>query len=98
MGYSFFHFSLTEVDHVPPYVPVRPRHCPQIPARSPLQTRHLPSLSRYPILILNIFAHNAKVLLLNYDVHGDKTNEPGCLKSHLEELFQHSPMLRLLGK
>ena len=49
-----------------------------------------------PILMLNIFAHNAKVLLLNYDVHGGKTNEPGCLKSHLAELFQHSPMLRLL--
>jgi len=28
-----------------------------------------------PILMLNIFAHNVKVALLNYDVHGDKTNE-----------------------
>jgi len=49
-----------------------------------------------PILMLNIFAHNVKVVLLNYDVRGDKTNEPGCLKAHLDELFKYYPMLRLL--
>jgi hypothetical protein len=49
-----------------------------------------------PFLILNIFVHNIKVTLMNYDVHGDKTNEPGCLKAHLAELFEHYPMLKLL--
>jgi hypothetical protein len=49
-----------------------------------------------PFLILNIFAHNVKVTLMNYDVHGDKTNEPGCLKAHLDELFAYYPMLKLL--
>ena len=29
-------------------------------------------------------------------VHGDKTNEPGCLKKHLEELFTMYPCLKLL--
>jgi hypothetical protein len=29
-------------------------------------------------------------------VSGDKTNEPGCLKVHLEELLDQYPMLKLL--
>jgi hypothetical protein len=37
-----------------------------------------------PILMLNIFVHNIKITLMNYDVRGDKTNEPGCLKAHLD--------------
>jgi hypothetical protein len=49
-----------------------------------------------PILMLNIFAHNIKVTLLSYDVKGDKTNEPSCLKMHLEELFTMYPFLKLL--
>jgi hypothetical protein len=49
-----------------------------------------------PILMLNIFAHNIKVTLMSYSVHGDKTNEPGCLKIHLGDLFSQYPMLKLL--
>jgi hypothetical protein len=49
-----------------------------------------------PILQLNIFAHNIKVTLMSYSVRGDKTNEPGCLKAHLDELFTMYPMLKLL--
>jgi hypothetical protein len=49
-----------------------------------------------PILKLNIFAHNIKVTLLSYDVKGDKTNEPSCLKKHLGELFTMYPFLKLL--
>jgi hypothetical protein len=49
-----------------------------------------------PILRLNIFAHNIKGTLRSYNVHGDKTNEPGCLKTPLEELFDQYPMLKLL--
>jgi hypothetical protein len=49
-----------------------------------------------PILLLNAFAHNAKVTLNQWSVKGDKTNEPGCLKSHLGELLEQYPMLKLL--
>jgi hypothetical protein len=49
-----------------------------------------------PILMLNIFVHNVKITLMNYDVRGDKTNEPGCLKAHLDKLFESYPMLKLL--
>jgi len=30
------------------------------------------------------------------EVKGDKTNEPGCLKKHLGELFEMYPCLTLL--
>ena len=49
-----------------------------------------------PILMLNVFAHTLKVHLASWSVKGDKTNEPGCLKKHLEELFTMYPCLRLL--
>ena len=49
-----------------------------------------------PILLLNVFAHNVKVTLNQWSVNGDKTNEPGCLKAHLAELFEQYPMLKLL--
>ena len=49
-----------------------------------------------PLMLLNVFAHNLKVTLIDYSVHGDKTNEPGCLKSHLESLFSQYPLLKLL--
>ena len=47
-----------------------------------------------PLLMLNIFAHNIKVTLMSPDVNGNKTNEPGCLKAHLHELFKHYPSYR----
>ncbi|MDR1960167.1 MAG: hypothetical protein LBQ54_14170 [Planctomycetaceae bacterium] len=40
-----------------------------------------------PLLMLNIFAQTLKVHLAGWSVHGDQTNEPGCLKRHLGELF-----------
>ena len=48
------------------------------------------------IQMLNIFMHNVKVTAMSYDIGSDKTNEPGCLKAHLGELFKLYPMLRLL--
>jgi hypothetical protein len=50
----------------------------------------------HPILMLNVFAHTLKVHLASWSVKGDKTNEPGCLKQHLEELFDLFPCLKLL--
>lgn len=49
-----------------------------------------------PLLMLNVFAHTLKVHLASWSGKGDKTNEPGCLKKHLEELFDLFPCLRLL--
>ena len=49
-----------------------------------------------PILMLNVFAQTLKSHLASWSVRGDKTNEPGCLKSHLEELFTMYPCLKLL--
>ena len=49
-----------------------------------------------PIQMLNIFIHDVKVAILSYDIGNDQTNEPGCLKAHLDELFKLYPMLRLL--
>jgi hypothetical protein len=49
-----------------------------------------------PILMLNIFAQTLKLHLASWSVHGDKTNEPGCLKTHLKELFTMYPCLKLL--
>jgi hypothetical protein len=40
-----------------------------------------------PIHMLNVFAQTLKLHLISWSVHGDKTNEPGCLKNLLEELF-----------
>jgi hypothetical protein len=37
-----------------------------------------------------------KLHLASWSVTGDKTNEPGCLKNHLEELFEMYPCLKLL--
>ena len=49
-----------------------------------------------PILMLNAFAQTLKLHLASWEVHGDKTNEPGCLMKHLEELFEMYPFLKLL--
>jgi len=49
-----------------------------------------------PILMLNVFAQTLKLHLASWSVHGDKTNEPGCLKAHLKELFTMYPCLKLL--
>jgi hypothetical protein len=49
-----------------------------------------------PILMLNVFVHNLKLHLASWNVQGDKTNEPGCLKKHLAELFTMYPFLKLL--
>ena len=50
----------------------------------------------HPILMLNVFAQVLKVHLASWHVQGDKTNEPGCLKQHLGELFEMYPCLKLL--
>jgi len=46
--------------------------------------------------MLNVFAQKLKLPLASWSGHGDKTNEPTCLKNHLEELFVMYPCLKLL--
>jgi hypothetical protein len=48
------------------------------------------------LLMLNVFAQKLKLHLASWSVNGDKTNEPACLKKHLEELFTMYPYLKLL--
>jgi hypothetical protein len=49
-----------------------------------------------PILMLNVFVQTLKLHLASWSVRGDNTNEPTCLKKHLEELFTMYPCLKLL--
>ena len=49
-----------------------------------------------PILMLNAFAHHAKVTIAQWSVRGEKTNEPGVLRNHLKTLLADFPMLRLI--
>jgi hypothetical protein len=46
--------------------------------------------------MLNTFVHDMRVVLWEWSVKGDKTNEPGCLKQHLGELLSQFPHLKIL--
>jgi len=46
--------------------------------------------------MLNAFVHDLKVVLWEWSIKGDKTNEPGCLKKHLGELLSQFPHLKIL--
>ena len=46
--------------------------------------------------MLNVFVHDMKIVLWEWSVKGNKTNEPGCLKNHLGELLSQFPHLKLL--
>ena len=50
-----------------------------------------------PVQMLNVFLQQAKVTLDQWSIGGDKTNEPGSLKSHLSELLTAYPALRPLA-
>jgi len=49
-----------------------------------------------PAHMLNVFLQQTKFALDQWSVNGDKTNEPGCLKQHLDELLSAYPALELL--
>jgi hypothetical protein len=46
--------------------------------------------------MLSVFVHDIKVVLIEWSIKGDKTNEPGCLKKHLDELLSQFPTLKIL--
>jgi hypothetical protein len=48
------------------------------------------------IHMLNLFVHDFNLVLAQYSVKGDKTNEGNCLKQHAEEFFAKYPFVLLL--
>lgn len=53
-------------------------------------------LNGKPIHMLNVFLHDLKLVLGQWSVHGEKTNEPTALRNHLPELLANFPLLRLI--
>jgi len=49
-----------------------------------------------PVQLLTVFVQRFKLVLAQWPVRGDKTNEPGALRLHLEELLRDYPLLRLI--
>lgn len=49
-----------------------------------------------PVQLLTVFVHDLKLVLAQWSVRGDKTNEPGALRLHLAELLRDYPQLSLL--
>ncbi|MEN6459116.1 MAG: ISAs1 family transposase [Thermoguttaceae bacterium] len=49
-----------------------------------------------PVQMLNVFLQQMKLALDEWSVGGDKTNEPGSLQRHLDELLAAYPALGLL--
>jgi hypothetical protein len=50
-----------------------------------------------PVQLVTVLVHQLKLVLAQWSVRGEKTNEPGVLKNHLAELLETFPMLRLLS-
>jgi hypothetical protein len=49
-----------------------------------------------PVQLLTVLVHNLKLVLGQWSVRGEKTNEPNVLKNHLAELTAHFPLLKLI--
>jgi hypothetical protein len=49
-----------------------------------------------PVQMLTAFAHQLKVVVGQWSVRGEKTNEPTALRNHLSELLENFPLLRLV--
>jgi len=49
-----------------------------------------------PVHMLNVFVHELKLVLGQWSVNGEKTNEPMVLRNHLSELLSNFPLLRLI--
>ena len=49
-----------------------------------------------PVQLLTVLVHNLKLVLAQWSVHGEKTNEPNVLKNHVAELMGQFPLLKLI--
>jgi len=49
-----------------------------------------------PVQLLTVLVHQLKLVIGQWSVHGEKTNEPHVLENHLEELRGQFPLLTLI--
>jgi len=49
-----------------------------------------------PVQMLTAFVHQLKLVVGQWSVRGEKTNEPTALRRHLPELLENFPLLRLV--
>jgi hypothetical protein len=49
----------------------------------------------HPLQLLTVMVHDLKIVLKEWSVRGEKTNEPNVFKNHLEELCLIFPTLKL---
>ena len=49
-----------------------------------------------PVQLVTVLVHNLKVVLGQWSVRGEKTNESGVLKNHLAQLTRDFPLLKLI--
>ena len=49
-----------------------------------------------PVQLLTVLVQKMKLVLAQWSVHGEKTNEPNVLKNHLAELTTDFPLLKLI--
>ena len=49
-----------------------------------------------PVQMLTAFVHHLKLVVGQWSVRGEKTNEPTALRNHLSELLENFPLLRLI--
>jgi hypothetical protein len=49
-----------------------------------------------PVQLVTVLAHDLKLVLGQWSVRGEKTNEPNVLNNHLEELTTNFPLLKLI--
>jgi hypothetical protein len=50
----------------------------------------------HPVHLLSAFVHHMKLVLGQWSVTGEKSNEPAVLKRHVDELLEAFPMVALL--
>lgn len=50
-----------------------------------------------PVQLVTVLIHKLKLVIAQWSVRGEKTNEPGVLKKHLAELRQQFPLLNCLS-
>jgi len=49
-----------------------------------------------PVQLLTVLVHDVKLVLAQWSVHDEKTNEPTVLRNHLSELLGNFPFLKLI--
>jgi hypothetical protein len=49
-----------------------------------------------PVQLVTVLIHNLKLVIGQWSVHGEKTNEPNVLQNHLSALREQFPLLKLI--